>query len=163
VDDPLAVMGYSGVVGDHHQCDVLLLVKAAKDIHYFLAGMAVKVPGRLVSQDDGRVLGQGAGHGHSLLFAARELVGTVVHTIAQSYHSQGFFSYPGITLAGIFLSQLDIPQGCKIGQQVKALEDKTDLLPPDPGKLTTALAAYLFSTQYVIPGSGPVQKTDHVQ
>jgi len=42
----------------------------------------------LVSEDDGRLVGQGAGNGHALLLAARELGGEAMGLVAQTNITQ---------------------------------------------------------------------------
>ena len=52
------------------------------------AGARVQVAGRLVRQENGRLVDQGAGNRDPLLLAARELVREVVHAVAESYRIQ---------------------------------------------------------------------------
>lgn len=49
-----------------------------------LAVMRIKAPRRLVSQNDARIIDKSAGHGSTLTFAARELVGTMLQAVAQT-------------------------------------------------------------------------------
>src|SRR5512139_2427858 len=67
-----------GLVGDHDDGQALLLVEGLEDVHDLRARLAVEIAGRLVGQDQGRIVEQGPGDGHALLLAARQLVGLVV-------------------------------------------------------------------------------------
>jgi len=67
----------------------------------------VEVTGRLVGQDDGRIVDQRAGDGHALLLAARELIGVMVLALGQPHGGQAFASVPA-PLAG---RQTGVEQG----------------------------------------------------
>ena len=56
----------------------------AEDLVDLVAGLGVELAGRLVGQDEHRLLDQGPGDGHALLLAAGELVGAVVEPVPQA-------------------------------------------------------------------------------
>ena len=60
------------------------LVELGQQLHDLVAGLRVEVAGRLVGQDDVRVVDQDAGDGHALLLAAGELHRPVVEPVAQA-------------------------------------------------------------------------------
>src|SRR5690606_36357366 len=82
--DPAGVPGGVFFVRDDHD-GVTLTVERLEKLHDLLARAGVQVAGRLVGQQDGRVIDQGAGDGDTLPLTARELVRLVVHTVRQAH------------------------------------------------------------------------------
>ena len=60
-------------------------VQRLEQPHDLLAGGAVEVAGRLVGQENARLVHQRPGDGHALPLAAGELVGPVLHPVAQPH------------------------------------------------------------------------------
>ena len=60
------------------------LLQSAEDPVDLVAGLGVELAGRLVGQDEERLLDQGPGDRHALLLAAGELVGAVVEPVAEA-------------------------------------------------------------------------------
>ena len=81
--DARAVLGDVHLVRDQHHGDAALLVQALEDPHHFDAGPRVEVPGRLVREQDRRVVDQRAGDRDALLLSARQLVRMVVGPVAE--------------------------------------------------------------------------------
>ena len=71
-------------MGDDHQRRLPLVLEPAEDPVDLVAGLRVELAGRLVGQDEDRVLDQGPGDRHPLLLAARQLVGPMVEPVAQA-------------------------------------------------------------------------------
>ena len=65
------VRGDVGFVGDQDDGDSFV-IELPKQRHDFLAGVAVEVAGRFVSEDQTRRIDQRAGDRHALLLAARD-------------------------------------------------------------------------------------------
>ena len=61
---------------------VMELVQEVDDLH---ARLRIQVTGRLISQDDGRLVHQRPGNGHPLLLPARKLSGPVLDPVAQPH------------------------------------------------------------------------------
>ena len=74
------------------------LQRAGEQIENFLAGAAVKIPGRFVGQQDRRPLHERSGDSHSLTLTTRHLIGTVLHTVLQADPLQRFHR-PGAATA----------------------------------------------------------------
>ena len=70
-DDAVGLFGQLLVMGDHDQGFPLFQAHVFQNVDDALGGCCVKISGRFVSQDDIRVIDQGAGDGDALLFAAR--------------------------------------------------------------------------------------------
>src|SRR5208282_3407025 len=82
VNDAVGVLGDIVFVADQHD-GVALLVQAVEQGHDLGAGLRVQVAGGLVGQDDGGIVDQRAGDGHTLPLAAGELVGLVHHAVGE--------------------------------------------------------------------------------
>ena len=65
--------GDVGLVGDEND-GVALLIETLEKRHDFFAGFGIEVPGRLVGQDDRRIVDQRAGNCDPLALAAGEFV-----------------------------------------------------------------------------------------
>ncbi len=69
VDDAVGVFGDVGLVSDEDD-SVAFPVKLVEQRHDLDAGFGVEVAGRLVGQDDGRIIDKGAGDGDALALTA---------------------------------------------------------------------------------------------
>src|SRR6186997_3093984 len=82
--DARAVLGDIRFVRDQHDGDAALDVEALEQPHHLDAGSRIEVAGRLVGQQDRRVVDQRARDRHALLLSARQLVGMMAESIAQA-------------------------------------------------------------------------------
>ncbi len=71
-DHPLGNAGDVGVVGDH-QDGLALVVGLAQQAQHVEGGLAIQVAGRFISQQNGRLVDEGARQRHALFLAARKL------------------------------------------------------------------------------------------
>ncbi len=62
----------------HDDQGLALFIEIVKELQDLGAGGGIQIPGRLVRQEDQRVIHQSAGDGHALLLAAGELGGLVI-------------------------------------------------------------------------------------
>ena len=99
------------------------------------AGFCVKVAGRLVGQNERRIIDQGAGDGHALDLAARQLVG-LVHKMR--FVQAGRFQRSRARIPALFFfdacvdqGQRDIAQNGRPRQQIERLENKADFVAAD--------------------------------
>ena len=78
-------MGMGRDVGfvSHQDDGVAVLMQLVKQRHDFGAGGGVQVPGRLISQDEGRIVDQRAGDRDSLALAAGELIGPMIDSFSE--------------------------------------------------------------------------------
>ncbi len=87
--DPPAVFSDVRLVGHQDDRDALLHVQSLEDAHDLGAGLGIQVAGRLVGQDDARLVDQRPRDGDALLLPAGQLVGPMVDAVAQPYRLQG--------------------------------------------------------------------------
>src|SRR5262252_2920026 len=131
--DSGAVLRDVDLVCDEYDGDSALAIQALENPHDFDAGFRVEVPGRLVGQQDRRVVDQRARDGDALLLSARELVRMMVGAVAQADE----FEHLLRTLvplgrlhrvAAVEERQLDVVERRRPRQQVENLEHEPDLL-----------------------------------
>ena len=84
VDAAIGAAADALVVRDH-QDGAALGVEVGEEIEHDLLVGGVEVAGGLVGEDDLGIVGEGAGNGDALLFAAGKLAGQVMGAIAQAY------------------------------------------------------------------------------
>ena len=160
VDDAVSVHGDIVLVRDQYD-GVALLVQALEQRHDFVAGRGIEVAGRLVRQQDRRIVHQRAGDGDALPLTAGKLVRLVMHALLQ-------IDLPMAPLrrlealvgrhAAIDQRQLDIVQRRGPRQQVERLEDEPDFLVADLGELVvlislTRLPLMKYWPPWAYPGS----------
>ena len=89
----------------------------------------VQVAGWFVGEQDGGFVGEGAGDGDALLFAAGELAGEVICAGGKAERAEevhGAFFGRGLGFSGDHLRQDDVFQGRKFGEEVVELVDDAD-------------------------------------
>src|SRR5258705_1771353 len=83
-----AVFGDVGLVRHEDDGDAALDVEALEDAHHLDARLRVEIAGRLVGEQQRRVVHQRPRDGDTLLLAARELIPMVAKPIAEAYGLQ---------------------------------------------------------------------------
>src|SRR3954470_10262600 len=117
----------SRVVSDHDD-GAALLVELTQQAQDDLFVLRVEIAGRLIGENDGRIVDQGTRDAHALLLATGKVSGNVVCAIFQSDAPEGFerFSFVGHTVE--VLRQHHILKGSEIRNKMELLKDKADLL-----------------------------------
>ena len=164
-NDAVGQGGGIGIVGDHEHGDAALLVEPAQEGKNLRAGLGVEVAGGLVGQDDRGVVDQGAGNGHPLLLAARQLVGVVPQALPQpELFEDGLRPLLplGAPDAGEHERQGNVLDRRQARQQVEALEDEADAPAPVQRALGVARRAKLDAVDPDLAAARPVQPADQV-
>ena len=169
LDDPRAVLGDVHFVRDQHDGDAALHVQLLEDVHDLDAGARVEVAGRLVRQQDRRLVDQRARDRDALLLAARQLVRVVVHALAEADDLEHFLRAL-VPLGGLHLvraavveqRQLDVVERRRPRQQVEPLEDEADLLVADDRQLVLRHPGDVLAVEEVLPARRPIQAPDDV-
>ena len=128
VDDARRVpLGQLRVVGDHD--DEAVFRDLFQKLHDLNTRLAVQCAGRLVGQQDVRVVDEGARNGDTLHLAAGHLGGVFVQLVAQANLLQCLSSTAFPLRAGDARDrqgQLDVSENGLMGDQIVALEHETD-------------------------------------
>src|SRR5205814_278706 len=82
-DDPRSVLGDLRLVGDEDDCNPSLGIQPLEDLHDLDARPAVEIAGRLIREQDRRIVEQRARDRDALLLSAGELIGMVAGTIRE--------------------------------------------------------------------------------
>ena len=103
--------------------------EAAEELHDRAAGAGVELAGRLVGEQEGGLIGEGAGDGDALLLAAGEFVRAVLRAVAEADHVE---QRPGALGAGAALGpgeaqrDLDVLGGAEDRDEAEGLEDEAE-------------------------------------
>ena len=102
---------------------VALLIEAFEKRHDLFAGFGIEVTGRLVGQDDRRIVDQGAGDGDALALPAGEFVRLVRQRGRPARRRRSAWARPLLAFLridpGVDQRQLDIPQAGGAGRRLK--------------------------------------------
>ncbi len=112
-DYPVGVSRNIFVVSDHDD-GVAFAVETDEELHDLTGGDAVEVSGRLVGEQDRRLVHEGAGDGDPLALAAGELVRPVPGPVSQAdelQHLPGAFEPPFGWNPGVDQGKLHILEG----------------------------------------------------
>ena len=116
-----------GIMGHDHHGGAFLTAHVLQNLQDLLAGVVVQRAGRLVAQQDLRILRHSSGDGHTLLFTAGKLRGKIVDTIAET---DVFQHFDGILSIGNDLrGELDVFLRGQIRHKIVELEHETDVRP----------------------------------
>src|SRR5437016_10033757 len=163
-DDPGGV-GRNVVLVRDHDDRLAPAVQGAEHLHQLGAGGRVEVSGGLVGEEDGGLVHEGAGDRDALALPARQLVGPVVHPVAQPDAGErpgGLLAPLARRLPRVDQRQLHVVERRRTRQQVEGLEDESDLLVADAGQLVIGQIAHLLPVQPVFARRGCVQAADQV-
>ena len=129
------VLGDVGLVRDQHDGQPALVVQPLEDPHHLDARARVEVAGRLVGEQQRRVVDQRAGDGDALLLAARQLVRMVIEPLAEADRLErrggALAALLGADAAPVEQRQLHVLERDGPRQQVEALEHEADLVVAD--------------------------------
>ena len=87
-DRPLRVIGDVGIVRHQDDGDPLVLIQLLEHPQHFFAGARIEVAGRLIREEQRRMIDQRPRDRHALLLAPGKLRGLVVHPVAQTHAAQ---------------------------------------------------------------------------
>src|SRR6266851_6601604 len=164
VHDAVEVGDRFGIVGDHHDSLPQILVELAEHLQNDFGIFGVEVPGGFVGKEDFRLVDDGAGDGHALLFAAGELGGLVVQAALEAQHLGNDVETVGVEAIAVNeLRDGDVAFGGQGGQQIEALEDEANLVAAELGtRRVTELGQIVAVHQHAAAG-GLGQSADDVK
>jgi len=142
-----------------------LILEPAEDSIDLVAGLRVELAGRLVGQDQDRVLDQGPRDRHPLLLASRHLVGPVVEPVAQADVRQEL-GRPGALFVGQAAGQERhqyVLHRRQVADQVERLEDESDPVAAVAVLLGLGHRGQVLALDPDRPRVGPVERAQQVE
>ena len=157
VNRPMRERGDVGFVRDQDD-RVAGGVQTCEQRHDFRAGLRIEVAGRLVGQQDRRIVHERAGDRDALALPSGQLVRADVSsaigssTFSSAARARSWRSFG--RHAGIDERQLHVVERRRARQEVERLEDEADLLVADPRQLVVVHLADALAVQQVLPFVG---------
>lgn len=128
-DDAVRLGGDTCVVRDEDD-GLALILEAMERLEHLVPGCRVEVARGLVGQDDGGVVDQRAGDGHSLHLTARELFRAMVVVVERQAHGAQGMDGAYLAFAARHIDvgewQHDVVEDAHARQEVEALEHEAD-------------------------------------
>ena len=156
-------MAREALVVGHHADRRAAPVQLLEERHHGFAVDGVEVSRRLVGEKDERLAGDRPRDGHTLLLAARELRGEVLHPVRHADALQGLL-HALLALVGghaaVGQRQLHVLEDREVADQVEALEDESDLPIPDASALGERELLGRLAVQGVVPVGGRVEQAE---
>src|SRR5919198_110407 len=159
-------VGDPGVVGHHDDRLLEFLVQPPEQIEDLLSGLRIQLSGRLVRQEEWRVVGEGDRDRDSLLFASAELVGPVNRAIGHPHQGQeagGPFLSGGRRRARESHRESDVLLCGQGGHEVEELEDEAHALQAVAHELRVAHVDQVGPVHFDPSRGGPVDAAHEVQ
>ena len=125
-DHAVGHVGDAGIVGDQHGQRAKFTIHFFQHLQHHHPGGRIERAGRLVAQQHGRILGDGARDRHPLLFAAGQLGREMVEPVAQPHQPQRLFR--AHRRGRNFGHRSDVLACGEAGNQVIELEHEADVL-----------------------------------
>jgi hypothetical protein len=165
LDLPFSHGGNFLVMCDHHNRPPVC-VELVEQVQHAGLVFGVQFAGRLVSEDNARVIRQGAGNRDTLTLATGEPRGTELHALAQP-NSREQLGGAGASFqgrdAGRLHRQLDVLDGGQVVEQVEALEDEAERSEPQPGLLGVAQLPEILAVKEDAALGGAVEQTNDLK
>ena len=117
-------------MGDDHERELARVAQVVQEVNDLILALAVQVAGRLVSQQEGWVVGERASDRDPLALADGKLSGTMCATVGEADfldQALGSFGSLGGSVGALEHRDLDVFERGQGGHQVKGLEDESDL------------------------------------
>ena len=150
----------------HHDDGGAFSVKFVKKVHHLRPVLRVEIAGRLVGQDKSGIRHRGAGNGHTLLLAARQLVGIMVAAVRYAHALHGLLH----TLYAFRLGEVkvverqhDIVAHGHFVNKVERLEYESDFSFAECGAFVFAQVGHLTSVEHVATAGGIVEQSEDVE
>jgi hypothetical protein len=120
-------------VGYQQQRSAALAYRTRQQSHHAFCALLVKIPRRLIGQDEPGIVGQCSGNSHPLLLSPAELGGIVVAAIGQADEIEKLASAMLVRSPQRNHREQDIFQRGQLRDKIIGLKDHPDLLGSIPG------------------------------
>jgi len=160
----LRAVGHVGGMSNHDD-GTTVAVKVLEQGQNLVAGPAIQRAGRLVSQDESRIIHHRARNDDALLLASGELIRPVMDAVGEADPVErpfGSASSVSVMSARVNKGQFDIFQRAGPWRKRRDLKDETDILAPD-GRADVFVQLYNFSpVQRIFAAVRPLQKAQDI-
>ena len=149
VDGAVGDLGERLVVRDDDEGLPEFVAQAEEEVVQLFLVVRVEAARGFVGEDHVGVVHEGAGHGHALLFAARELCGLVVGAVGEAHEVEeleGAALNLALVAAGYHAGNEDVLLGGELGEELVELEDEAEVFAAEAGELGGREA------EHVVPG-----------
>jgi hypothetical protein len=137
-EDVVGGVGDEGVVGDDEEGELGVAGEALEDVEDALGIGGIEVAGGFIGEEEAGFIGQGAGDGNALLFAAGEVVGAAMELVAEADEFEelagAIFHFRLGEEAGAAHGNLDVFEGGEFLEEKVELEDEADFLVAEEGE-----------------------------
>ena len=164
VDHPVCIGGDVRLVGDQDD-RVPGTVQPLEQRQDLQTGLRIQIPGRFVSQQNRRIVDEGARDRDALTLTAGQLVRLVRDPVGELdplERLERARAPDGAGDTGVDERQLHVVQRRGSRQQVEGLEDEPDLLVADARQLVVLHLPHLLTVEQVTASAGRVQAPDQV-
>lgn len=162
----IAPLGHAVVVGDHDKSLTFPVPQFFEKFEQRIGISGVQVAGGLIGQDYIRFVHECSGSGHALLLTSAELIGAVVHAVAQSQISQEPF--PTVFFSASIGTKNPsghehILQGAKLWEQAMELKNESYSLIAKSRECLALELLHLLASDLKCPGVRCVQGPQDLQ
>ncbi len=119
------------LVCDHNQCHAAGLLEAGQQLHDSRGVRAVQISGRLIGQQNRRIISQRPGYRYALPFPSGKLTRVLAHAMFQPHFAQQCLGTLPTCAAAIGHSEhgsLHVFNSTQCRQQVERLKDEADMV-----------------------------------
>lgn len=146
----------------HHDDGVAVAVQVFEQLGDDLLIGCVEVAGWFVSEQDRRIIDEGAGDADALLFAAGEFAGQVVGAMAEANFFECATGFGFVGHGVEVLREHDVFDGGEIRDEVKLLEDEADLVGAEAVELGGRHLGYVHVVDLQLARSWAVEAADEI-
>ena len=149
----------------NHNDGVALRMDLLELFHDDMTIAAIKVAGRLVSEDDARVSDQAASDGNALLLATGELIRHVIFAFAKVEMLEDIIGHAetaGFAAAGIDEREGNILENRKSRNKVEVLEDEADFFGAETSLFACRDTSDILASEIIFARAGFVEKANNV-
>jgi hypothetical protein len=151
-------------VGSHEDGGAEFGGDAAEEVEDEGSGGGVEVAGGFVGEEEGRVVGEGAGDGDALLLAAGELVREAGGLRVEADPGEAFeCGSAGLGMLGEEEGEFDVFNGGEGGHELEGLEDEADLVAADASELGGCEGGGGLAEEEDVTGGGEVHGAGEVE
>jgi len=163
-DHAAAAFGEREIVGHHDECGPALAVQGEHQVDDLFAGGGVEIAGRFVGEQDRRFHDERTRQRDALLFAAGQFGRIVGETVGQPDPVEfGAGPAESVPVAGEFEGNGDVLKRRHVLNQVKGLEDDTDIGATKPGQGVLVEPGEVFAGNDHVAGLRRLQSGHHHQ